>query len=121
NNSTAPGGGLLVTGTSQQVGAITGSGNLTLAGGSSLTANSLRQAAIIIAGSPGNIGRLAIAPSNSSGTSLSVSASRGQVGLFGAVQATGSFGDGFVKSNNSFLALPALESPTIEATGAAST
>lgn len=107
NYSTVTGGGLLVTGTNQQVGAITGAGSLTLVAGSSLTANSIIQSAIIIGGSPGNIARLTIDPSNSSGTSLSSSSA-------------GSATDGFGQSN-SFLAQPALASPTIESSSAAGT
>jgi hypothetical protein len=118
NNSTAPGGGLLVTGTNQQVGAITGTGNLTLAAGSSLMANSIIQSAIIISGSPGNIAQLTIDSSNSSGISLS--GSSGQVSSLGGASPTDSFGNGFGQSN-SCLALPALASQTIEASGTAGT
>src|SRR5439155_25894602 len=56
NNSAAN--GLLVSGTNQQVGAITGTGNTTIVAGGSLTANSIVQSAIIIGGSPGNLARL---------------------------------------------------------------
>ena len=87
NNSTASGGGLLISGTNQQVGAITGTGNLSLAAGSSLTANSIRQAAIIIGGASGNPARLTIDASNSSGTSLS-----GGLGGSGAGDSSGGAG-----------------------------
>ncbi len=120
NNSTAPGGGLLVTGTNQQVGAISGTGNLTLAAGSSLTANSIIQSAIIISGSPGNIARLTIDASNSSGISLSGSADGGQASALGGASPTDSFGNGFGQSD-SFLALPALASTTTGASGATGT
>ena len=120
NNSTAPGGGLLVTGTNQQVGAISGTGNLTLAAGSNLTANSIIQSAIIISGSPGNIARLTIDASNSSGISLSGSAGSGQAGALGGAAQTDSFGNGIGQSN-SFLNVPALTSPAVGASGATGT
>jgi hypothetical protein len=68
NNSTA--GELVVSGTNQQVGAITGTGKTTVASGGSLTANSILQSAIIIGGSSGNPARLTIAASDSTGNSL---------------------------------------------------
>jgi hypothetical protein len=106
NNSTVPGGGLLVTGTNQQVGAITGSGNLTLAAGGSLTVNSIRQAAIIIGGTPGNPAQLTIDASNSSGTSLSGGLGGSGAGDSsdgaGAVIQTGSPLIGSVSSGDSF-------------------
>jgi hypothetical protein len=118
NNSIAPGGGLLVSGTNQQVGAITGSGNLVLAGGSSLTANSIQQAAVIIAGSSGNIARLTIDASNSSGTSLNGVGNSGQTSsaLFDVPSATGFFADAFGSGPSSSTS-PTLDGPTIEATG----
>jgi hypothetical protein len=87
NSSLATGGGLLVSGKNQQVGAITGTGNLTLNPGSSLTANSVRQAAIIIGGSAGNLARLTIAASDSSGNSFTDS-------LLGALEPTEPFAVG---------------------------
>jgi hypothetical protein len=62
--------GLLVSGTNQQVGAITGMGTTTVAAGASLTANSIVQSALVIGGSQGNPARLTIAASDSSGNSL---------------------------------------------------
>ncbi len=94
NNSTAPGGGLLISGTNQQVGAITGTGNLSVAAGGSLTANSISQAAIILGGTAGNPARLTIDASNSSGTSLGG-------GLGGSVAGDGSGGEGAVSQSGS--------------------
>ncbi|HKD37047.1 MAG TPA: hypothetical protein VKB78_09610, partial [Pirellulales bacterium] len=83
NNSTTS--GLLVSGTNQQVGAITGSGTTTIAAGGALTANSIVQSALIIGGSAGNPGKLTIAASDSSGNSLAVAGSKGLlVGSFAA-------------------------------------
>jgi hypothetical protein len=108
NNSTAAAGGLLISGTNQQVGAITGTGNLSLAAGSSLTANSILQAAIIIGGASGNPTRLTIDASNSSGTSLSGglggSGAGDSSGGAGAVSQTGSPLIGSVSSGDSFAA-----------------
>ncbi len=48
NNSTASAGGLLVTGTNQQVGRITGTGNVVVATNASLTATQIRQNSLTI-------------------------------------------------------------------------
>lgn len=71
NDSNA--GGLLVTGTNQQVGAISGAGTTTIAAGGSLTANSIIQSAIVIAGAQGSPALLTIAASDNSGHSLAES------------------------------------------------
>jgi hypothetical protein len=68
NNSTAN--GLVVSGTNQQVGAISGSGNLTIEAGSDLTVNSVQQAALVIGGTSTSPGTVTIRPSDSSGNPL---------------------------------------------------
>jgi hypothetical protein len=70
NNSSAS--GLLVSGTNQQVGVITGSGTTTVAAGADLTANSIVQSALVIGGTQGNPALLTIAASDSSGNPLAV-------------------------------------------------
>ncbi len=70
NDSQVTGGGLLVSGNNQRVGRIQGAGNVVVAAGSSLTANSIVQSALNIAGSSGSLGRVTIAPSDASGNPL---------------------------------------------------
>ena len=54
NNSTqAGGGGLKVTGTNQQTGAIDGTGDTVVSAGASLTANHIVQSSLVIGGSAG--------------------------------------------------------------------
>ncbi len=70
NDSQVAGGGLLVSGTNQRVGRIQGTGNVVVAAGGSLTANSIVQNALNIAGSSGSHGLVIIAPSDASGNPL---------------------------------------------------
>jgi autotransporter-associated beta strand protein len=70
NGSQAAGGGLLVTGTNQQVGAISGTGNTVINAGSSLTAMSIVQNSLVIGGSAGNPATLTILPSGPTGVSI---------------------------------------------------
>jgi hypothetical protein len=70
NSSTVSGGGLLVSGTNQQLGAVTGAGNLTVNAGSDLTVNSIQQAALIIGGTATSKGLVTILPSDASGNPL---------------------------------------------------
>ncbi len=60
NSSQAAGGGLAVTGTGQQVGAITGTGTTVVSAGSDLTTSSIIQGALVIAGTAGNPATLTI-------------------------------------------------------------
>ncbi len=70
NNATAAsGGGLLVVGTGQQIGAVTGVGTLTVGAGASLTVDSIQQSALVI----GAGGVLTLDPSNANGDPLSSS------------------------------------------------
>ena len=63
NNGSAPG-GLLSTGTNQNVGLISGTGDTSVAAGSDLTADGIVQYALIIGGSPGNLGQVTIRASS---------------------------------------------------------
>jgi hypothetical protein len=70
NSSTVSGGGLLVSGTNQQMGAVTGAGNLTINAGSDLSVNSIQQSALIIGGTATSKGLVTILPSDASGNPL---------------------------------------------------
>jgi hypothetical protein len=71
NNSTqAGGGGLNVTGTNQQTGAIDGTGDTVVAAGGSLTANHIIQNALVISGTATSLGTATIAASDASGNPL---------------------------------------------------
>ncbi len=70
NSQQSSGGSLLVSGTNQQVGSITGIGDTVVSAGASLTANSIVQNALVIAGSQGSTGSVTIAPSDENGNSL---------------------------------------------------
>ncbi len=73
NNSTqTSGGSLAVTGTNQQVGSITGSGDTVVSAGASLTANSIVQNALVIGGTSTSPATVAIAASDASGNPLAV-------------------------------------------------
>jgi len=74
NNSTqASGGSLSVTGTNQQVGAITGTGDTVVSAGASLTANSIVQNALVIGGTATSPATVTIAASDASGNPLATS------------------------------------------------
>jgi autotransporter-associated beta strand protein len=68
NNSNAP--GVLVTGTNQQVGNIDGSGTTQVNAGSDLTALHIIQGALVIGGTPKNLGSVTIDASDASGNPL---------------------------------------------------
>ncbi|HEV3417120.1 MAG TPA: PEP-CTERM sorting domain-containing protein, partial [Pirellulales bacterium] len=70
NNSQVAGGGLLVSGTNQQVGNIDGSGNVTVNAGANLTANHIVQNALLIGGAAGNPANVTIDASDASGNPL---------------------------------------------------
>jgi hypothetical protein len=70
NSSQAAGGGLAVTGTGQQVGAITGTGSTVVSAGSDLTASRIIQGALVISGSAGNVGTATIRSSSATGGPL---------------------------------------------------
>jgi autotransporter-associated beta strand protein len=70
NNSTASP-GILISGTSQLVGPIDGSGSVEVRAGSDLTASHIIQNALVIGGSAANLATLTIAASDSQGLPLS--------------------------------------------------
>jgi hypothetical protein len=79
NNSSASS-GVLVTGTSQIVGPIDGSGSVEVRAGSNLTATHIVQSALVIGGGPGSPATVTIAASDSFGNSLGDSASSSATG-----------------------------------------
>ena len=85
NDSQVAGGGLLISGTNQRVGRIQGAGDVVVAAGAILTANSIVQNALNIAGSSGSHGLVTIAPSDASGNPLVEldSAASGALSTFG--------------------------------------
>ncbi len=74
NDSQAPGGGLLVTGTNQRVGAVNGAGNTVVATGAKFTANSIIQNSLVIGGSAGSLGTVTIQASDPTGAPLGTNA-----------------------------------------------
>jgi hypothetical protein len=70
NDSTA--GGVLASGTNQRIGAVEGSGNLTIAASGDLTADHILQAVLIIGGTPSNPARFTLAATDDAGNPLSV-------------------------------------------------
>jgi autotransporter-associated beta strand protein len=75
NESQAAGGGLAITGSGQQIGAITGAGSTIVSGDGDLTASSIIQGALVIAGSDGgSFGSVTIRDSSATGGTLASSA-----------------------------------------------
>jgi hypothetical protein len=97
NNSQAAAGGLLVSGTSQQVGNIDGAGNTVIGDGGSLTANHIQQSALVIGGSALNSALVTIAPSDASGNSLIAA---GRSSFADALSPSESFGGGAMDAPN---------------------
>jgi fibronectin-binding autotransporter adhesin len=92
NNSTqSSGGSLLVSGTNQQVGAISGTGDTVVVAGASLTANSIVQNALVIGGDMTHAGLVTIDASDDSGNPL---ASSGGLAVAGSVASSDSFASG---------------------------
>ena len=67
NSKQSSGGSLLVSGTNQQVGAISGTGDTVVNAGASVTANSIVQSALVIGGTSSSAGLVTIAASDASG------------------------------------------------------
>jgi hypothetical protein len=99
NSQQSSGGSLLVSGTNQQVGPIAGTGDTIISGGASLTANSIVQNALVIAGSQGSIGSVTIAASDASGNSL---ADANRQTLADPLATSTQFGAGSTKDSGSF-------------------
>ena len=70
NDSQAADGGLLISGSHQEVGGIDGAGNLVIEAGSDLTANHVVQNALIIGGTADDPAMLIVAPSTATGQPL---------------------------------------------------
>ena len=87
NNSSAAA-GLLVSAGSHQVGAISGSGNVQVNAGTSLTANSIIAGALVIAGQSGIPARVTIDASDAGGQPLDI-ASGDAFSLAGAASTAG--------------------------------
>jgi hypothetical protein len=109
NNSSQTGSGLLVSGTSQQVGAIDGSGTTTFNAGSDLTADHIVQSALVIGGTAATSGLVTISAADSSGSPLTAS---GGLRLAGALAPSAPFGAGAL-SGSSLLALGASSSGAV--------
>ncbi len=88
NNSSSA--GILVTGTNQQVGSISGSGTTQVNAGSDLTANQIIQSALVIGGTAGNNGVVTIDASDASGKPLGQPSG---LALAGSLSASGPFGE----------------------------
>src|SRR5207245_976053 len=67
NSKQSSGGSLSVTGTNQQVGAISGTGDTVVSTGANLTANSIVQNALVIGGDATHVTTVTIAASDASG------------------------------------------------------
>ena len=93
NSQQTSGGSFTVTGvgSNQQVGAISGSGDTVVSGGSNLTANSIVQNALVIGGDMTNAGVVTIAASDASGNPLS---SGGGLAAASALSPSASLGGG---------------------------
>ena len=70
NDSSAADGGLVISGTNQQLGNVTGTGDLTIAAGGDLTANSIQQTTLILAGTADNPATLTIPATDAAGLPL---------------------------------------------------
>jgi PEP-CTERM motif len=102
NSSTqAGGGGLIVSGTNQQVGAIDGVGDTVVKASASVTANHIVQTALVIGGTDAtHVGLVTIASSDPSGNSLA-----GGLAVAGSLDPGSPFGSGSSGSSSGALAL----------------
>ncbi len=115
NSKQSSGGSLLVSGTNQQVGAITGIGDTVVNASASLTANSIVQNALVIGGTDAtHTGLVTIASSDASGNPLS--GSGGGLAVAGSLAAGDSLGSDSASGSS---ALAASESPTDSGLGSA--
>ena len=71
NNSAAAGGGVVISGTNQQVGNIDGSGNTTIDAGASLVASRIQQTALVLGGTASQHALLTMAAADAAGNPLS--------------------------------------------------
>ena len=91
NSKQSSGGSLSVSGTNQQVGAITGIGDTAVNAGASLTANSIVQNALVIGGNMTSAGLVTIAASDANGNPMS---GGGGLAVAGSLAPSGPFGGG---------------------------
>ncbi len=84
NNASTAAAGVLVSGTNQQVGQITGSGTTQLAAGASLTATSITQNSLVI----GQGGVFSLRATNSAGNGIALDAASATFGGGGSIAAT---------------------------------
>lgn len=84
NNSQASGGGLLSSGTDQNAGFVSGSGDTVVADGSDLTISGIIQDSLVISGSLDNEGKLTIRASDS-GSGMMAAETPGNVSLTGSL------------------------------------
>ncbi len=98
NSKQSSGGSLLVSGTNQQVGAITGTGDTVVNASASLTANSIVQNALVIGGTDAtHTGLVTIAASDASGNPLS---SGSGMAVAGALAPSEPFGGGATSASD---------------------
>jgi hypothetical protein len=123
NNSTATGGGLLVSGGNQMVEAITGAGSTAVNAGASLTADHIIQTALVIGGTSSQHSAVNIDATDSQGNPLadaSLSADPlPDIGLplaAGALSTSSDALEGFTNSSGAFLPVPEPPPLTILAT-----
>ncbi len=74
-NNSAAGNGILISGTSQVIGGIDGTGCLAVTAGSDLTANQIAEGALMIGGTVGSPATVTIAASNAAGNPLTTTSS----------------------------------------------
>ncbi|HEY2146697.1 MAG TPA: PEP-CTERM sorting domain-containing protein [Pirellulales bacterium] len=80
-----------MTGTNQQVGAITGTGDTVVSAGASLTANSIVQNALVIGGTSTSPATVAIAASDASGNPLAVASAAASGSLIAGATSPSNF------------------------------
>jgi fibronectin-binding autotransporter adhesin len=97
NSKQSSGGSLLVSGTNQQVGAISGTGDTVVMAGANLTANSIVQNALVIGGDMTHAGLVTIGASDASGNPLATS---GGLALAGSLASSVSFASGTLSSSS---------------------
>ena len=80
NDSPAPGGGVVISGTNQQVGNLDGAGDTTIDAGASLIANRIQQTSLILGGTASQPASLTIAAADAAGNPLWARRARAEPG-----------------------------------------
>ncbi len=122
NNSSATS-GIVISGTSQVVGNVDGTGTLSVDAGSDLTANHIVENALVIGGTTGNFATVTIDASDASGNSLAAAGGGGSSAAtqsLGATQAPAA-PRLFATGTLSLLAVPLTDSPSVGTAAALST